>query len=74
MKARKQTKAMEAPAKDAPAKDGPTFLAYVGGNKSAGVCGYTLPHGIAVEVSEAVAARFADHPDFEVSRGNVHAR
>ena len=74
MKARKQTKAMEAPAKEAHATDGPYLLAYVGGNAAVGVCGYDLAQGVPVEVAEAVAKRFKNHPNFEVSRGNVRTR
>ena len=74
MKARKQAKAMDAPAKDAPVKDDTPYLAYVGDNESVGVCGYDLAQGVPVKVTEEVAARFNAHPDFEVSRGNVHAR
>ena len=73
-KARKQSKATEAPAKDAPAMDGPYLLAYVGENEAVGVCGYDLAQGVPVVVTEAVAKRFKNHPNFEVSRGDIRTR
>jgi hypothetical protein len=50
-----------------------TTLTYIGSVDEVGVCGFRLRRGVAAEVPEAVADRFASHPMFEVSRGNVHA-
>lgn len=56
-----------------PQADAPWQLAYVGEVESVRVCGYDLPRGVATPVPEAVARRFANHPSFEVSGGDVHA-
>lgn len=53
-------------------KAGAYLLAYIGEADVSGVCGYVLPNGVPVEVSEAVALRFSSHPQFEVSRGDVY--
>lgn len=52
--------------------DNEFMITYTGDVRSVGVSEYTLPRGVAVPVREAVAQRFADHPDFEVTRGDVH--
>lgn len=48
------------------------LLTYIGEAEVSGVCGYVLPYGEAVPVPQEVAERFAAHPQFEVSRGDVH--
>lgn len=69
--ARKRKTRQDAPAEAVEARSVPT-LTYVGEVDAVGVCGFDLPQGVAVEVTAAVAAKFASHPMFEVSRGDVH--
>lgn len=57
---------------EAAPQSGASLLTYIGEAAISGVCGYVLPNGVPVEVPEAVALRFASHPQFEVSRGDVH--
>lgn len=55
--------------KEAEAEDAPTryLLTYVGDTDVAGIRGYVMPRGVAVEVSAEVFERFRDHPMFEAS-------
>lgn len=58
-------------AQDVPAKDGPLFLTYTGNVDEVGVMGIRLLRNVPVMVPDAVAAKFAAHPNFEVSRGDA---